>query len=778
MKNNGGWRRIYLFAAVFGIARLTLAAQPARGAVLERILIPEESTRYERRAARELTKYLKAINGKELPTEAYKAGVDKNGAVLIGRAVVKAGLIASAELQSVKPDGYIVVSDGRTVGIAGYRGVGDVYGVYGFLRRLGLKIYAPDCKIVPKLPTLTVGVFRISDSPAFEMRYNHRLHPELGWTPRLDCPRPREADPKAGRSWDHTHGYQVPRYLYFEEHPEYWAKDEQNRMLETSKPGQLHLCLSHPEVRKIAAERVADWVDKTPLGRFYCVTQGDGAAWCRCPRCTALDPEPGAKLKRYPLYLADRLLDYVNPIANRIAEKHPDDIVLTFAYTPATQPPPRRVKPAPNVRVMFCPYPTENGAKCSSHDLFCEQNKGALEDLRGWLAWCPHNMYIYDYVRGFQCRYAPFGSFYAMVSKIKFYHEHGIKGIYLCGARPQQFGALFEYVIGRLLWHPELDPEPLIDEFMPAYYGAAAPHMRAFFDFFYARIHDKDNPVHQGCERANPGLVTPEFAAAAYPIFARARQAVRADPTLLKRVELEELCGVLWSDLDENTKEKLVSDGTVNEKLLAKLKRLNHLCRQHGARDFVRKTKGKVWITATFGIPVDAEPWWSDPVVKKLLARKMTVAELRELEKNRLQKDVAGGIAMRLTAFEGQIGPKPYSHMCPRRLAIGINPQGRGNSSMRTSFYLEAVPARAKLVLEALDDDKPGRTRIAIAVNDRQIFAGENQAAENDWTPLAFEIPGSVLRKGYNTLTVNNLEATEEPNIKWLMVSDARLMLE
>jgi hypothetical protein len=192
--------------------------------------------------------------------------------------------------------------------------------------------------------------------------------------------------------------------------------------------------------------------------------------------------------------------------------------------------------------------------------------------------------------------------------------------------------------------------------------------------------------------------------------------------------------------------------------------------------DFVAKTRPKIWIAKTLGVPVERTPWYRDRAVKKLLAGKMTTAELRELEKNRLQQAVSGGLKMRLTAFQGQIGPKPYGYMCPRRVAIGINPQGRGNSSMNTSFYLDAPPAGAKLVLEALDDDKPGRTKISIAVNNRQIFAGENQAEEHNWTPLEFEMPGGALKKGYNTLTISNMEATTQPNMKWLMVSDARLM--
>jgi len=642
-----------LFAIAWAACNLTLTAQTARATVIDRILIPAESTRAERNAARALSKHLKSIFGKQFPTAPYMAETDKNGAILVGRAAVEGGLVSSAALQRLGPDGYCVVSDGNTVGIAGDGGAGVVFGGYAFLRKIGLKIYAVDCVVVPRLARLEVPAFQLSDTPAFEFRNSRRLHQELGFTPRLQCSNPREVDPKAGRSWDHTHNYQIPLRPYYKEHPEYFAKNEQGHMLKTRGPGQLHLCFSHPDVRRIASDRVMDWVNKTPHGKFYCVTQGDGAAWCRCPNCTANDPEPDARWKRYSMYLADRLLDYVNPIANRVAAKHPDKMILTFAYTPSTQQPPRRLKPAPNVRVMFAPYPFPGWALCSSHDLFCKQNKGALKDLRGWLAWCPDNVYIYDYVHNFRNRYEPFGCLYGMVDKIKFYHQHGIKGIHFCGGHPLLFGALFEYVIGRMLWHPELDPEPLINEFMPAYYGAAAPYMRQYFDLFYGRIRDKTNPFHQRCTRPNPGLVTPAFAARAYPIFERAKRAVRNDPTRLKRVEFDELTGVLWADLNENTKEKLISKGTVNRRLLAKFRQLAHVCEEHRVPDFVAKTRPKVWIKKIFGLAVDTQPWWNDPTVEKLLAGKLTAAELRVLEQSSLQKTSSAGSRRRRKAGLG-----------------------------------------------------------------------------------------------------------------------------
>ena len=199
--------------------------------------------------------------------------------------------------------------------------------------------------------------------------------------------------------------------------------------------------------------------------------------------------------------MADRLIDYVNYVARAVAAKYPDKRILTLAYTTATSPPPLRVLPEPNVMVQFCPYP--HRVACQSHDLTCPKNALGFEDLKGWLAKSPENMYIFDYPRGYAMYYEPFGSFRAMHSKLDFHAVNGIRGIFYCGV-PSNFRDLFVYVQSKLLWDPDADVEALIDRFMAAYCGAAAPHMRGYFDYLEQQVRDRD--FHMMCEGQNPGL--------------------------------------------------------------------------------------------------------------------------------------------------------------------------------------------------------------------------------------------------------------------------------
>jgi hypothetical protein len=164
--------------------------------------------------------------------------------------------------------------------------------------------------------------------------------------------------------------------------------------------------------------------------------------------------------------------------------------------------------------------------------------------------------------------------------------------------------------------------------------------------------------------------------------------------------------------------------------------------------------------------------------VKQLLSPDGVSVDAGSIERVLVQKPVEGGIELMLAGFTGSVGPQAYDYQCPRRTAVWINPKGRDNSGMGTAFFLDAVPGRAKLVIDALDDDKPGSTRIRIAVNDRPVFTGANGAKEDSWTPLTCDIPAGVLKKGRNTLRIENMEESAKPNEKWFMISGARILNE
>ncbi|MDD5599387.1 MAG: DUF4838 domain-containing protein [Victivallaceae bacterium] len=752
---------------------------------LVKIVLPAQPNQYELKSAAELKNYLEKIFGTELNIVKFNPAINIRGCILLGKSAIEAKLMKNEKITNVAPDGYVISVQDGTVGITGYRGLGTLYGTYAFLERMGVRYFSPN---LPRISYYRIPAYSAAAKPFFEFRAVGRSgNPKFGYTPVSDVPDLVRLDPHCRGTWDHTSDFQCPRYKYLTEHPEYFAKDSKGDPRKTGKITQL--CVSDASVRKIAVQRMIGAINTYCDSRFFMLTPGDGYDWCECEHCQALDPRPNIKISGVPAYLTDRWLDYANAIAIPAASKYPGKILLTLAYGPALQFPPFKIRPEKNIKIMFAPYPTYGGAWCQSHDLFCPRNKEALNNLKGWLAAASDNIYIYDYPAN--CNYyVPAFTFYAMVNKIKFYHFLGIKGINLCGL-PLFFRPVFEYVIGKLLWNPDIEVEPYIDEVITARYGNAAPYMRNLFNLFSAAVYnmevmyDKKSVCHQNIEHANPGIITPELASKAYRILKCAKEAAKLDKRTLSEIKSEELYSILLPDLTANTSDKLVKDdGNFNYELLTKLQMLYEVCKEKRIAKLARRSSAEDFFEKIFGLCITANPWYNDKLIIKLVSlanqaeAEKLLSELRTQLRNTQQSPVPEGIELKLTGFKGNsYGPDFYSYNCPKRKAIGIDPQGRKRkSSMFSSFYLDKQISRdAVLKIEALDDDKPGATKIQIMINGNTVFAGQNQAKEKEWTELSFKIPVKFLKRGKNKLAVINLEKTDAPFCKWFLVSSIKI---
>jgi len=726
--------------------------------------LPKPAAR-EKLAADELVSYLEQISGKRLKRIEIEDGKIPAGVIVVGTLARRAGIVSQAKLDAVGFDGYVVrVANGK-IGICGERDLGAVYGVYALLKHLGVKFYAPGCEIVPEVQELVIPDCELTVKPFYEFR-NLAGNLKLGNTPENDMGNPREIGEKG--SLVHSAAYLLPFDEYSPDHPEYFALQKDGERLH-HKPNEtrfdVHLCLSNPDVRRISAERMLELIEKQKDRTVFGVSQGDGFAWCECEECKALDAVPGVEM-------TDRLLDYVNYVARAVAEKYPDKRILTLAYTNATSPPPQKVMPEPNVMVQFCPYP--NRVACQSHDLTCEKNKQGFEDLKGWIAKCPDNMYIFDYPRGYKIWYEPFGSFYAMKRKMDFYAANGIKGIYYCGM-PTNFHDLFVFVQSYLLWEPETNIEPLIDEFMSAYYRAAAPHVREYFDFLHSEI-DRRN-IHQMCEGANPGVVTPEFSRKALDIFAKAEAAVADDPTSLYRVRAEKFC-VLFADLNEhNLVNGKIAD---NEDAFARrLADLAEIGRAMKIRSLIREEERNVsaWLWRTAHLKPDSEPWYADPLTDRLISNPEKT--LKDEPWRYSQRSIPGGVEVLIDSFLGGRGPERYAYQCEPRRAVWIYAQNSRTPEMWSKFFLEKAPGgAARLILEAQDCDKPGEVRIEITINGKTIFSGANNFKKSGWFRVEFPIPAGILKQGENEIRFSSLEPVGKRDSKWFMLSECKIMFK
>lgn len=626
--------------AAFAYAPATLGRTDrlrlAPDTVLTAIATVNEPTAREKLAGEELADYLARMSGKRLEIIQIADGAVPVGVIAAGRLAEQAGLVTREELEAVASDGYVVKAEKGRIAVCGPRDVGTVYGAYALLRHLGAKFYAEGCEIVPTCSGLVIPACVLQAKPFFEFR---KLDPfpkgrkmpydplgsfynlKLGCTPVDDIGSPRDIGAPNADSLVHTAAYLVPFKIYGQSHPEYFTLVKGERASNPHSYGA-PLCFSSEGGRRVAAERLLELIGKQKERKFFFIGQSDCSAACECPECKASASG------------TDRLLTYVNTIARAVAKHYPDIRMLTLAYTVFSSPP-ATVLPEPNVWVLYCPYTPR--ALCQSHDLSCEKNRVAREQFMTWVAKCPNNVGIFDYTRGYDVTYEPFGSFYAMKRKLDQYASLGVRGLFYCGT-PTNFRDLFIFVQSRLLWEPKTDVEPLVDEFMAAYYGKAAPHMRDYFNFLHGQIEKRR--IHQMCERKNPSLVNAEYAEAAFEMFRKAEEAAADDPVTLVRVRREKFC-LLFADL--NVRNPVACNLAVDEAVFAgRLAEFVSIGRSLGITQLERYRKdGDVnhWVGRVAGVRMPVKPWYNDPIVDALIADPKTVLAAGLKTKGLVEKD-------------------------------------------------------------------------------------------------------------------------------------------
>jgi len=304
-------------------------------------------------AAKYMQEYLLEMTGDSVPILTFDQTQQKlSGRILIGKTALEAGTITMEEVEEAGEGGYFIRHKDGCLSIAGLTPDGTLSGIYGFFEEFDVKFLAEEVRIYPEGKEFKVPPMEISGKPAFKFRnmptskrcWDFGSHDYLIGNPR---------ELGATRSWHHTSNFLVNYDKYSKEHPEYFALGTDGKRLTPDPEAvhfRVHVCMSNPEVQRIAAESLMKWIEQQPERKYFMVSQGDGRSnlWCHCEKCQAMDAIPGVEM-------TDRLLHFVNGAARLVAEKYPDKVLWTLSYTEATGPVPKHEKPEPHVRVRFCP---------------------------------------------------------------------------------------------------------------------------------------------------------------------------------------------------------------------------------------------------------------------------------------------------------------------------------------------------------------------------------------------------------------------------------------
>ncbi len=436
-----------------------------------------DPTIYEDYAERELRRWLEGIADQDDPTS-------KQAVIQL----VADGSLSGEEFSIIPAEYGIRISGGRPRGV--------LYGVYEFLDRYGgVRWLSHDCTHTPDKGILSIPEPGICFEPLLSYREPYITEAFDGdWSARnrMNSNRADLQDYHGGKityaGFVHTFNKLVPPEEYFSSHPEYFSELDGERISEKTQ-----LCLTNPDVVRIAAQRAISWLRENPQADIVSVSQNDWRNPCQCRECSRIDEEEGTH--------AGSLLHFVNRVAERIEEEFPDKLVDTLAYQ-YTRKPPRNIRPRKNVVVRLCSIEC-----CFSHPLAeCPENREFRTDTQGWSR-VAHTLHVWDYVTNFRHYLMPFPNLRVLQPNVRFFAYNSVKGIFEEGNYSDggggAFAALKSYLLSRILWKPYCDLESAMEEFTEGYYGEAGKGVREYIDLLHDDVESKgvhvriyDDPDH------------------------------------------------------------------------------------------------------------------------------------------------------------------------------------------------------------------------------------------------------------------------------------------
>lgn len=455
------------------VAGLLIFAVQAQSAVVVRdghsdycIVIPDKPGPEIKYAAAELQGLVAKSTGARLPI--VKESENSTApAFLLGPCCrsVQAGLIDQAA--KLPEDGVLIKTLGRDIALLGQNGRGNLYSVYVFLEKyLGVRFLAIDCTIVPEIKTFALPPIDYSHAPPYMYRetlYWDSFPKEIAARQRLNGPFTKCDESVGGKIEFHpyVHSFQeiISKEEYFDSHPEYFGLQGGKRVA-----GGVHaqLCLTNPDVLKIAKEKVLKWIEENPNAPIFDVSQNDGNGPCECDNCMAIVNEEGSQ--------HGPIMRFVNEIADVVAEKYPDKWVETLAYAYSTKPP-AITRPRDNVIIRLC------HAGCYGHGFEdCGLGANFAEYIDQWSK-LTKRIFIWHYAANFAHYIAPNPNLAGLAKDLKYYASHGVNGVMVQSDYQSPGGELAElrqYLCAQLMWDPAQDPMKLRVEFCRGYYKEAA----------------------------------------------------------------------------------------------------------------------------------------------------------------------------------------------------------------------------------------------------------------------------------------------------------------
>ncbi|HRU05210.1 MAG TPA: DUF4838 domain-containing protein [Candidatus Brocadiia bacterium] len=433
------------------------------------IVTPDKADAKTRQAAELLRTYIGRSTGATLRIETESRAAGLTGPLLFVGRGQRVNNRLGARLDTLSPDGAVILAEDAAVLLAGRTPHADLEGAAEFLRRFcGVEWYMPGplWEVVRTQRALVVPAGETVIEPSFKSRWRSGMTPpgsfggEANWEwIRLQGSAPRY-------DFHHAAHRYFPGPKYGKEHPDWYCEiDGKRRIPGPGSPIGWQLCMTNPRVFDEFA-RIADEQFKDDVLSIS-VSPNDGGHFCQCPDCRKLwdaDRDEHSQGTRLVFHM-------VNEVAKRVAKKHPDRLVGIMSYSLCRDPVPG-LKVEPNV-VLYL-------VGCRS--VLGDPKRMAEEQARisQWRAAGVRHFGVYEWHHGswFQ---VPVLYPHVLAQSLKFAAKNGADGWYSEDDPLWGFQGPAHWVMARLLWDINLDVDALLDQYCANLFGPAAKTMRAYW---------------------------------------------------------------------------------------------------------------------------------------------------------------------------------------------------------------------------------------------------------------------------------------------------------
>ena len=524
MNSHCGWLFLLLSLVAFG-GGLQIAQDGKTDYV---IVLPDAPAAVLQTAAKELSETLGKVTGAEFPIFETSAAPEGKPAFRI-------------ETRSEEPwknDETAIIFEGKNITFTGQMPRGPLYAVFHFLENyVGVRWWTAEESTIPRIPNLTVSAMDYRYAPPLWIREAHYYDPNMFplFAAHLKCNGHFHQIPEelGGHrwliGWCHTFGQFLPAPVYFKDHPDWYGMVDGKRQI----PYHYQMCLTNEEMKAELIKKALEMVRKHPEAGMISISQNDGGTPCQCPKCKAIDEEEGSP--------SGLMLRVCNEVAEAINKEFPGFLVGTIAYT-YTRKPPRITRPSQNVVVRL------SGIECNfAQSLeFGEDNRSFRDDVIQWSKIAPH-LDIGNYLANFTNYMQPHPNYRNIGNDIRFFVKNHAIGIFEQGDThcvTGDFTRMRAWVVGHLLWNPELDERQVMAEFLNGYYGKAGPYLMDYLDYLCDAVEEarKKNGYRLGIFNNDvSGWMDVNVLNHAMELYGKAEKAVEGEPVYAARVRRERL---------------------------------------------------------------------------------------------------------------------------------------------------------------------------------------------------------------------------------------------